>query len=208
MHERLLDFWYGVEHSAALVAAPRQVTLLEANYVLYRDANGAPHAALDRCPHRGASFKQGWMDGNCLRCPYHGWAFDEQGRCVKIPADLPGVPISANARLNLVPVAEKSGFIWIFPGDPAKADPGLIPDFPEFDAPGWRAVSGEYVWSANFSRVVESGLDTSHAPFVHKNFFGNRDDAVIHPLEVKDDGASVGCMVELKPPRRRGVFKN
>lgn len=207
MHEGLLNFWYGVEHSFALLAAPRQVTLLDTNYVLYRDEDGIPHAALDRCPHRGASFKQGWLEGNCLRCPYHGWAFDVHGHCVNIPADQPGVPIPANARLSLIPVAEKAGFVWIFPGDPAKADPSLIPDFPEFNAPGWRAVSGEYSWDANFSRVIESGLDTSHAPFVHKNFFGNRDDAVIHPLDVSDDGRCVSCSVDVKPPRRRGVFK-
>jgi len=207
MHEGLLNFWYAVEHASAVVASPRQVTLLDTNYVLYRDAEGGLHAALDRCPHRGASFKQGWLEDNCLRCPYHGWSFDGQGHCVNIPADQPGVPIPANARLSLIPIVEKSGFVWIFPGDPAKADQSLIPDFPEFNAPGWRAVSGEYEWDANFSRVVESGLDTSHAPFVHKNFFSNRDDAAIHPLEVKDEAGSVGCWVEVKPPRVRGVFK-
>jgi len=207
MHEGLIDFWYAVEHSTALVGKPRQVTLLDRNYVLYRDSEGSPHAALDRCPHRGASFKMGWLEENCLRCPYHGWSFDTQGYCIKIPADQPGVPIPATARLTVIPVVEKSGFVWIFPGDSSKADTALIPDFPEFNAPGWRAVSGEYEWDANFSRVIESGLDTSHAPFVHKNFFGNRDDAIVHPLEIKDDGRSVGCAVEVRPPRRRGVFK-
>lgn len=207
MHEGLLNFWYAVEHASALQGGPRQVTLLNTNYVLYRDAKGMPWAAVDRCPHRGASFKKGWLEGNCLRCPYHGWSFDSTGHCVHIPADQPGVPIPANARLAVIPVVEKSGFVWIFPGDPANADHALIPDFPEFGAPGWRAVSGEYEWDANFSRVVESGLDTSHAPFVHKNFFSNRDDAVIHPLEVNDDGASVSCWVEVKPPTPRGAFK-
>lgn len=207
MHEGLLNFWYAVEHASALEVSPRQVTLLDTNYVLFRDGEGTPRAVLDRCPHRGASFKKGWLDGNCLRCPYHGWAFDHDGHCVNIPADQPGVPIPANARLTIIPVVEKSGFVWVFPGNPARADQNLIPDFPEFNAPGWRAVSGEYEWDAHFSRVIESGLDTSHAPFVHKNFFGNRDDAVIHPLEIKDDGRSVGCWVEVKPPKRLGVFK-
>ncbi len=207
MHEGLRNFWYAVEHASALQASPRQVTLLETHYVIYRDSAGAPHGSVDRCPHRGASFKNGWLEQNCLRCPYHGWAFDPEGHCVMIPADQPGVPIPANARLSVVPVAEKAGFIWIFPGDPEQADPSLIPDFPEYNAPGWRAVSGEYEWDANFSRVIESGLDTSHAPFVHKNFFGNREDAVIHPLEIQDDGRSVSCWVEVKPPKRLGVFK-
>lgn len=207
MHEGLLNFWYGVEHASVLKAAPHQVTLLDTHYVLFRDEGGQPHAVVDRCPHRGASFKKGWLEAGCLRCPYHGWTFDHEGHCTQIPADPPGVPIPANARLHVVPVVEKDGFIWIFPGDPSRADQHLIPSFPEFNAPGWRAVSGEYEWDANFSRVVESGLDTSHAPFVHKNFFSNRDDAVIHPLEIQEDDGAVGCWVEVKPPKPLGVFK-
>ncbi|MEB3234254.1 MAG: Rieske 2Fe-2S domain-containing protein [Cyanobacteriota bacterium] len=207
MNTTLLNFWYAVEHIAALGSSPQQVTLFDTNYILYRDANGLAKAALDRCPHRGSSFKKGWMEAGCLRCPYHGWQFDGQGRCTEIPADQPGVPIPAKARLQLLPVVEKSGFVWIFPGDPMAADAGLIPDFPELNQPGWRPVSGEYEWDANFSRVVESGLDTSHAPFVHKNFFSNRDDAAIHPLEIKEETRSVSCWVEVKPPRVRGFFK-
>ena len=207
MHEGLRDFWYAVEHAAALGSAPRQVTLLGVTYVLYRDGRGAPKAALDRCPHRGASFKTGWVESGCLRCPYHGWFFEGDGRCSRIPADQPGVPIPAQARLTMLPAVEASGFIWIFPGDAAKADPAQIPAFPELGAPGWRAVSGSYRWDANFSRVVESGLDTSHAPFVHKPFFIHRDDASVSPFEVSEDSQSVSCLVTTKPPKRLGLLK-
>ncbi|WP_411870584.1 Rieske 2Fe-2S domain-containing protein [Vulcanococcus limneticus] len=207
MNEALRNFWYAVEHSAALATTPRQVALLGDTYILYRDGSGAPQASLDRCPHRGASFKMGWVESGCLRCPYHGWSFDSQGRCIRIPADQPGVPIPARARLHMLPAVESSGFLWIFPGDPAKADPSLIPSFPELGSPGWRAVSGEYLWQANFSRVVESGLDTSHAPFVHKPFFVNRDDAAVLPYEVAEESGSVSCLVKTKPPQRLGLLK-
>lgn len=207
MNEALRNFWYAVEHADSLADAPRQVSLLSQSYILYRDGSGAPQATLDRCPHRGASFKMGWVESGCLRCPYHGWTFDERGHCIRIPADQPGVPIPAQARLHMLPVVEQAGFIWIFPGDPAKADRSLIPHFPEFAAPGWRQVSGEYIWEANFSRVVESGLDTSHAPFVHKPFFVNRDDAAVLPFEVAEDQASVSCLVKTKPPKRLGLLK-
>jgi phenylpropionate dioxygenase-like ring-hydroxylating dioxygenase large terminal subunit len=207
MDESLRNFWYAVELSSALAATPRQVTLLGQTYILYRDDTGTPLASLDRCPHRGASFKTGWIEAGCLRCPYHGWFFNTQGRCIRIPADQPGVPIPAQARLTLLPVQERSGFVWIFPGDPAKADPSLIPSFPELGAPGWRTVCGEYSWNANFSRVVESGLDTSHAPFVHKPFFVNRDDAAVLPYEVDETAGSVSCLVKTKPPKRLGLLK-
>jgi phenylpropionate dioxygenase-like ring-hydroxylating dioxygenase large terminal subunit len=207
MSDSLQNFWYGVELSTSLHDKPLSLTLLDQRYVIYRDSQGQVHAAVDRCPHRGASFAKGWVDSDCLRCPYHGWAFDQQGRCVRIPADQAGMQIPSQARLLKVAVREQSGFIWLFPGDQDQADPALIPPFPEYGSPGWRPVSGEYVWNANFSRVVESGLDTSHAPFVHKPFFVNRDDAAVWPFEVDEELRSVSCLVKTKPPERLGLLK-
>lgn len=135
MHEGLRNFWYAVEHAAALGRAPRQVMLLGVTYVLYRDGSGEPKGGLDRCPHRGASFKTGWVESGCLRCPYHGWVFESDGRCSRIPADQPGVPIPAQARLTMLPVVEASGFIWIFPGMPPRPIPLRFRPFPSWGLP-------------------------------------------------------------------------
>lgn len=207
MNTALLDFWYAVEHVSALRSTPVQVTLYEQSYILFRDQNGAPRAAIDRCPHRSSSFKNGWIEDGNLNCPYHGFSFHGDGHCVAIPVDAPGTPIPAVAKLHTIPVFEKSGFIWLFPGSIEKADPLLIPDFPELGNSDWRAIEGQYEWNANFSRVVEATLDTSHAPFVHKTFHGNRDEATIHPLEIIEDDNSVSCFVNTKPPKRTGLFK-
>ena len=207
MTDSLLNFWYGVELSTSLNDKPLSLTLLDQHYVIYRDSAGKVHAAVDRCPHRGASFAKGWVEADCLRCPYHGWSFDQDGRCVRIPADQEGISIPSQARLTKLAVREQSGFIWLFPGDQGKADVALIPPFPEYGAPGWRPVSGEYFWKANFSRVVESGLDTSHAPFVHKPFFVNRDDAAVWPFEVEENAHCVSCQMQTKPPERLGLLK-
>ena len=203
----LSNFWYAVEHSVTLQEKPISLTLLDQRYVIYRDSQGKAHALVDRCAHRGASLGEGWVEGDCIRCPYHGWSYDSSGSCVRIPADREGTPIPNRARMSPLPIQETNGFIWIFPGEPELADPALIPPFPEFGQDGWRPVHGEYVWNANFSRVVESGLDTSHAPFVHKPFFPNRDDAVVHPLDVKVTDHHVSTYVQLKPPKRLGLLK-
>ncbi|MCP9849913.1 aromatic ring-hydroxylating dioxygenase subunit alpha [Cyanobium sp. Morenito 9A2] len=207
MLEGLHDFWYAVEHASSLGPSPRQVTLLAQKYILFRDEKGLPRAAYDRCPHRSASFKNGWVESGCLHCPYHGFSFNAEGQCVHVPVDQPGTPIPSLAKLKILSAFEKAGFIWLFPGAIENADPNLIPDFPEFGDPGWRAVQGEYEWDANFSRVVEATLDTSHAPFVHKTFFANRDEAAIHPLEVVETDRSVSCFVNTKPPKRTGLFR-
>jgi phenylpropionate dioxygenase-like ring-hydroxylating dioxygenase large terminal subunit len=105
------------------------------------------------------------------------------------------------------PLREQSGFLWIFPGDPGRATTAPIPPFPELDQPGWRAVSGAYTWNAHFSRVVESGLDTSHAPFVHKPFFGNREEASVESLEILSEPGQVSTHHKVKPPKRVGLLK-
>jgi phenylpropionate dioxygenase-like ring-hydroxylating dioxygenase large terminal subunit len=203
----LENFWYGVEHTHALQDQPVSVTLLGRRFLLYRDGNGQAHAMADYCAHRGASLAKGWIEGSCVRCPYHGWSYDTEGHCVKIPADPAGTPIPARARLATFPIREQSGFIWIFPGSTDLAASTPIPPFPELDQPGWRAVSGEYGWNAHFSRVVESGLDTSHAPFVHKPFFGNREEASVESLEILSEPGHVSTHQKVKPPKRVGLLK-
>lgn len=205
--EPLQNFWYAVEHCQTLQTKPISLHLLSRRYVLFRDSSGTAYALVDSCSHRGASFGQGWVENDCLRCPYHGWTYNGEGRCVHIPADAPGTTIPARAQVGALPIKEQNGFIWIFPGDPALADPQLIPPFPEFGQEGWRTVQGEYRWAANFSRVVEAGLDTSHAPFVHRPFFPNRDDASVHPLEITTTNVLVSTHQQVKPPKRLGLLK-
>ena len=207
MRQGLETFWYAVEHSQSLGSKPISLQLLNQRYVLFRDSSGSAHALVDSCAHRGASLGEGWISGDCIRCPYHGWSYNSEGRCVHIPADNPGTPIPAKARMRSLPLQERHGFIWIFPGEASRADPALIPPFPEYGQAGWRTVQGEYRWNANFSRVVEAGLDTSHAPFVHKPFFPNRDDACVHPLEITSTDQLVSTHQQVKPPKRLGLLK-
>lgn len=203
----LKNFWYAVEFSTDVTTKPKQVTLMGQHYVLYRDANGQVVALDDRCAHRGATLSGGWVEEGCIRCPYHGWAYQSDGTCSDIPANQAGVAIPKRARVGTYPVQEKYGFVWIFVGDLPEAERPPIPPFPEFDNPAWRQVRGEYVWNAHYTRVIESGLDTSHAPFVHKAFFNNRDDAEVWDYEVQSEEWSTSATVRTKPPKRVGLLK-
>ncbi|HSM83377.1 MAG TPA: aromatic ring-hydroxylating dioxygenase subunit alpha [Nodosilinea sp.] len=203
----LKNFWYAVEFSAAVTSAPQPVRLMGENYVLYRSSNGQVNAMADRCIHRGASLAGGWVEGNCIRCPYHGWRYEADGTCVQIPADPAGTPIPKRARLESFPVEEHYGMVWMFVGDlPAEQRPP-IPALPEYGDPAWRAITGEYTWDAHYTRVVESGLDSSHAPFVHSVFFNLRDDAVVPPYEVQVEDWSATARTVSKPPKRAGLLK-
>ena len=104
-------------------------------------------------------------------CPYHGLQFDSSGKCVKVPSqDM--VPPSAKVRAY--PLVEKNHWIWIWTGDPAKADPALIEDFHWLDDPAWR-FGGNYLHvDANYLLLVENLLDTTHLPFLHPDHARHR----------------------------------
>ena len=203
----LKNFWYAVEFSAAVGTTPKRITLMNQNYVLYRDSQGQIVALDDRCAHRGAALSGGWVEGDCIRCPYHGWSYNPEGKCVVIPADQPGVVIPKRAQVETLPVQDRYGFIWLFVGELPEAQRPPIPELPEYGNPAWRLVSGEYVWNAHYTRVLESGLDSSHAPFVHRAFFNNRHDAEVPTYEVYSDDWSASATTISKPPSSVGLLK-
>jgi nitrite reductase/ring-hydroxylating ferredoxin subunit len=207
MSDSLLNFWYGVELASALKDRPLSLTLLDRRYVIYRDSSGAVHAAVDRCPHRGASFSKGWIESDCLRCPYHGWSFNLQGQCVLIPADQDGVRIPSQARIIKVPVQEHSGLIWLFPGSPDQADPDLIPALPEMGNAGWYSCGGQTQWDANFSRVVESFLDHSNPKSRRMPRSSGYADWHVEECSVQGKVVSVSAAHAAQSSRRRDLLK-
>src|SRR5262249_42338861 len=112
-------------------------TLLGQPVLLYRGESGQPFALNDRCPHRGALLSRGRLEGDAVRCMYHGIKFDGSGKCVQIPGqDM----IPPKLRVPGYPVAQRGPFIWIWMGDAAKADPGLIVDLPYLEDPRWKGI--------------------------------------------------------------------
>ena len=79
-----INFWYPMALSSEVTAEkPLRVKRLCLNFVVFRDQQGAAHVLADTCVHRGGSLGLGPMRGNAVACPYHGWQFGGDGRCVK-----------------------------------------------------------------------------------------------------------------------------
>ena len=99
--------------------------LLGEHVLLYRGESGKVTALNDRCPHRGALLSRGRLEGDAVRCMYHGIKYDGSGKCVQIPGqDM----IPPKLRVPGYPVVERGPFIWVWMGEAAKADPALIVD--------------------------------------------------------------------------------
>jgi phenylpropionate dioxygenase-like ring-hydroxylating dioxygenase large terminal subunit len=191
----LRHYWHPVSPSAELKSDPLTVQLLGQRYVVWRSADGVPSAAPPRCPHRGGNLGDGWVTDGCLVCPYHGWRYGPDGRCVHIPHLDAGLPIPPKARLAPVRVAERYGLIWLCPAEPAAP----VPTWPEGEDPRFRLhVEFFEVRSTSAPRVVDNALDSSHVSFVHRGTFAADDGITMPPaphVERTASGNVVGRFV-------------
>jgi phenylpropionate dioxygenase-like ring-hydroxylating dioxygenase large terminal subunit len=165
----LLNDWHVVAYIPDLpVGKPVAVRLLDEEIVLWR-ANGRTHAWRDLCAHRGTKLSLGKIENQTLICPYHGWVYNEEGRCIRFPAHPEQKP-PATARATVYQVQEKYNWIWVCPGTPTRE----IPDFPQWGQPGFHIVHcGPYTMQASGPRAIENFLDVTHFPFVHQGLLGD-----------------------------------
>lgn len=162
--------WYVIAFSRDVVAgALTKRQCCDEDIVLFRTGAGAGEAVAlyDRCPHRGVPLSQGSVVADAVRCAYHGFEFGRDGSCTKIPSqDL----IPQQMCVRSYPLVERAGFIWLWPGDQAKADPALLPDHHRLglDREGWTAQPYFMLTiESNHSMLFENLLDTSHISFLH-----------------------------------------
>jgi len=180
----LADQWYVVAETTDLDAArgPIAVGLLGGTYVVWRGDDGAPTAAPDRCPHREAPLSLGRIEHGCLVCPYHGWTFDRDGRCVAVPSSGAGSAIASAGHLRTLPIRERYGLVWISPGTPS----GEPPHIPQDGDPSFRRLnSGVETWAASATRMVDNFCDVAHFPWVHAGTIGSDTDPVVAPVTIE-----------------------
>ena len=181
-NDALTSGWYAVARSVEVGGTPRHVKLLNRDVVLYRTGGGKVVAAPDRCPHREAPLSKGTLQNGCLVCPYHGWVFGDDGRCVDVPSSNQGVPPPPRAHLVTHHVEERYGLVWLCIGEPT----GSIPVIPHEDDPSFRRINTEVdLWKTSATRMTDNFLDITHFPFVHVGTFGRSQDTHVPKVELK-----------------------
>ena len=137
--------------------------------VLYRRRDGAAVALADRCPHRFAPLSVGRVEGDDIRCGYHGIRFDATGVCREIPNQ---DTIPPQCFVRAYPVVERHSWLWVWLGDPSQANPGLIPAAVGLDDPDWDLRHGAKTFAANYVLMHDNLLDLSHLAYVHPTTLG------------------------------------
>ncbi len=194
--------WLPVLAAGSLAAdTPSAARVLGRDRVLWRTPDGGVAAAPDRCPHRGTALSLGAVRDGALVCPYHGWSFASDGRCLRIPA-VPQAAPGARHGLPVLDAREHLGLVWVREGAPHEAlalrEP---PAFALPERPGVRRLlCGPYDVATSSGRLMENFLDLAHFAFVHPGTLGDPAHAAIgdHQVETLPGFAGViatGCEV-------------
>lgn len=165
-----LNAWYAAAWDVEVKRALLSRTICNRKVVLYRRQDGTAAALEDACWHRLAPLSKGRLDGDNVVCGYHGLVFNVQGRCVFMPSQ---ETINPSACVRSYPVAEKHRFVWIWPGDPALADPAKIPDLHWNQDPDWASDGRTIIVKCDYRLVLDNLMDLTHETFVHGSSIGN-----------------------------------
>jgi len=144
-------------------------TVLGEPILVLRMDDGRIVALEDRCCHRLAPLSKGRREGNCVRCGYHGLKFDASGQCIEAPG-MAMVP--AKARVRAYPVVSHNRWVFIWMGEPSKADPALLPDNFSCDHPDWVNKPGYMHYDTPYLLICDNLLDFSHLSYVHEKTLG------------------------------------
>ena len=183
---KLFSCWHPVAYSSEVgTDALISTTLLDSPVVIWRTADGTPHAMKDVCIHRGTALSLGWIKDDCLVCPYHAWQYDTEGTCVLIPQRTDDMAIPAKARVEKFACVERYGLIWVALEEPVYP----LPEIPEFESGDWKLVeTGPFEWNADASRQVENFTDFGHFPWVHPGLLGDPDRPLVPETTVTTEG--------------------
>lgn len=165
----LRNSWYVAAWAKDIGRELSPRTILEEPIVFYRKLNGEPVALENRCAHRHAPLHVGKLIDDQVQCGYHGLTFDCTGVCTRIPSQ---DKIPEKARVKSYPVVEHNGWIWVWMGDPKKADPAKIPDYSRVSDPAFAPTGATNVVHANFELINDNLLDLSHVGYVHGSTIG------------------------------------
>lgn len=193
-----LNQWYVAGFSREITRELSTRNILGMPVLLYRKEDGGPVALFDRCPHRGMPFSKGKLLGDVVQCGYHGMEFSPDGKCSHIPS---GGKIPAAMCVSSYPVVEKWEWVWIWMGDPALADPDLIPDHDELGITrdGWFSEPGIHLHvKANYLLPFENLVDATHITYLHHGLI-DTGNVALHPYELITEEHRVGTI---------RVFKN
>ena len=161
--EYLRRFWQPVGFGHELKDLPVRIRIMGEDLVLFRDRGGRIGLLQLHCSHRGVSLEYGQISERGIRCCYHGWLYDIDGRILETPGEPPSSTLKDRLCHGAYPVHECSGAVFAYMGPPAE-----MPPFPVYDTlthPGY--FPAKFIIPCNWMQIMDNGMDPVHAVFLH-----------------------------------------
>jgi len=159
-------FWQPVYRSDDMPAGRTlPIRIMSEDFTLVRGASGRAQVLAQRCAHRGAALVTGWLEGDILRCSYHGWAYDLSGQCVDQPGE--AVPFCSSVRVRSYPTEDYLGLIFAYLGE-GEAAP--FPRLPDLENPDYTRDTEYLIWPCNYFTQIDNAVDPMHTSVAHWQF--------------------------------------
>ena len=169
MGDLLRRYWHPIAAAADLDEKwTRRVRLLGEDLVLFRDRSGRRGLIAEQCPHRRASFAHGIPTEDGIRCPYHGWEFDAQGKCLDQPNEPNNCAFRDKVATTAYPVEELGGLLFAYLGPEPRP---LLPRFDGFVTEGSIRMLGRTVLPINWLQIMENSVDPIHTEWLHGHHY-------------------------------------
>jgi vanillate monooxygenase len=165
------DTWYVACTAEEIDEKPLGRKICNESIVFYRASEGKVAALEDFCPHRGAPLSLGQVVEGKLTCGYHGLEMGCDGRTIAMP----GQRVQSFPAIRSYPVEERYGFVWVWPGDAAKADASLIPKQEWHNNPAWAYGGGLYHINCDYRLMIDNLMDLTHETYVHAGSIGQKE---------------------------------
>ena len=187
LHTPLLyNFWYVAGYLEDFKRELQEKTFLNHSVVIYRTQNGDPVALQNRCAHRSFPLSESWLEGDDIRCRYHGAKSGPDGVMLEIPCQEKCPNTQA---IRKYPVAERGPLVWIWMGNEDMADENDIPDTTWLNTDeGWEYATGSYHMEGNYLLMMENLMDLTHIPFLHQDSFNFPREFAMLDFEMEIDG--------------------
>ena len=195
------QFWQPVFHSSEIKPGEaKPLRIMGQDYTLYRGASGAPYVIDARCPHRAMPMHLGWVEGEEVRCFYHGWKFaGADGSCTEQPAERPD--FCHKIKTGAYAATDYLGLVFAFLGEGAAPE---MPRYPAFESDDVILNHDSYTRACHFFNNLENGGDVAHIAFAHHDASVAWDEATDGP-SIECNESEWGCTIRAVRPSGKEI---
>ena len=180
------------------------IRIMGENFTLYRGEKGTAHVVAFRCAHRGTQLSTGWVEGDSIRCRYHGWKYEASGQCVEQPGE--DEAFADKVQIRSYPTREYLKLIFAYLGE---GEPPPLRRFPDFERPGIVDAGTVEDWPCNYFNRIDNACDGGHVIFTHRDSIvrSDRPDQLA-VRQISAEETEYGIRTAINVPGKQVIYLN